>query len=202
MNVDTNQFDELEYVFIDDPVTSLDENHLIELAVNLAGLIASAPEKIHFIITTHNPLFYNILYSERKLKCGYILSKLDDGNLMLEEKQGAANKAFSYHLHIKQLIEQAIKEGSVQRYHFTLLRNLYEKTAAFLGYEDWTNLLDTAEGDKASYLKRIINFSSHSNLSNEEISEPTEPEKKTVGLLLQNLTEHYGRWAQQEKKHD
>ena len=38
---DTAQFDELEYVFIDDPVTSLDENHLIELAVNLAGLIKS-----------------------------------------------------------------------------------------------------------------------------------------------------------------
>jgi wobble nucleotide-excising tRNase len=32
----------LEYVFIDDPVSSLDENHLIELAVNLAGLIKSS----------------------------------------------------------------------------------------------------------------------------------------------------------------
>ena len=36
---ETNEFDQLEYVFIDDPVSSLDENHLIELAVNLAGLI-------------------------------------------------------------------------------------------------------------------------------------------------------------------
>ena len=36
---ETGQFDQLEYVFIDDPVSSLDENHLIELAVNLAGLI-------------------------------------------------------------------------------------------------------------------------------------------------------------------
>lgn len=35
----TNDFDHLEYIFIDDPVTSLDENHLIELAVNLAQLI-------------------------------------------------------------------------------------------------------------------------------------------------------------------
>ena len=31
----TSDYDELKYVFIDDPVTSLDENHLIELAVNL-----------------------------------------------------------------------------------------------------------------------------------------------------------------------
>lgn len=38
-NRDTKQFDELEYIFIDDPVSSLDENHLIELAVNIAELI-------------------------------------------------------------------------------------------------------------------------------------------------------------------
>lgn len=36
---DNNQFDKLEYVFIDDPVSSLDDTHLIELAVDLANLI-------------------------------------------------------------------------------------------------------------------------------------------------------------------
>lgn len=38
----TDQFDNLKYVFIDDPVTSLDDNHLIQLAVDLAGLIKKA----------------------------------------------------------------------------------------------------------------------------------------------------------------
>ena len=38
---ETNQFDQLEYIFIDDPVSSLDENHLIQLAVNLGRLIKS-----------------------------------------------------------------------------------------------------------------------------------------------------------------
>jgi hypothetical protein len=33
------QFGQLEYVFIDDPVSSLDDTHLIELAVDLADLI-------------------------------------------------------------------------------------------------------------------------------------------------------------------
>ena len=36
---ETDQFNQLQYVFIDDPVTSLDENHLIEIAVNLADVI-------------------------------------------------------------------------------------------------------------------------------------------------------------------
>ncbi|HHZ5642246.1 TPA: hypothetical protein ACWKPK_005562 [Escherichia coli] len=55
----TDEFDKLEYVFIDDPVSSLDDNHLIELAVDLAGLIKSSKSTLKFIITTHNPLFYN-----------------------------------------------------------------------------------------------------------------------------------------------
>jgi hypothetical protein len=61
-NRSTDAFNKLEYVFIDDPVSSLDENHLIELAVNLAGLIKTSPStNLKFIITTHSPLFYNVL---------------------------------------------------------------------------------------------------------------------------------------------
>ncbi|MCB5932104.1 hypothetical protein LJB63_22490, partial [[Eubacterium] rectale] len=54
-NRSTNKFDDLEYIFIDDPVSSLDENHLIELAVNIAEVIKSSDynlNKLKFIITT------------------------------------------------------------------------------------------------------------------------------------------------------
>jgi wobble nucleotide-excising tRNase len=63
---ETQEFDKLEYVFIDDPVSSLDENHLIELAVDLAQLIKSNQSELKFIITSHNPLFYNVLHNEFK----------------------------------------------------------------------------------------------------------------------------------------
>ena len=36
---ETQDFNNLKYIFIDDPVSSLDENHLIELAVNISCLI-------------------------------------------------------------------------------------------------------------------------------------------------------------------
>lgn len=39
---ETPKFNKLEYVFIDDPVSSLDDNHLIELAVNIGELIKSS----------------------------------------------------------------------------------------------------------------------------------------------------------------
>ncbi|MDQ8874881.1 anticodon nuclease [Acinetobacter nosocomialis] len=194
---ETDKFDQLEYIFIDDPVSSLDENHLIELAVHLAELIRSAPLRLKFIITTHNPLFYNVLYSELGVKSGYILSKFDEDFYDLEEKKGSSNKAFSYHLHIKQIIEQAIKQNHVQRYHFTLLRNLYEKIAGFFGYKEWADLLNTVEGNKQSYIT-LMNSLSHLKLSNAEIAELTPPQKQTVRLLLDNLINNYGAWPEEE----
>jgi hypothetical protein len=192
---ETNQFDHLEYIFIDDPVSSLDENHLIELAVNLAGLIKSSQStSLKFIVTTHSPLFYNVLFNELNGKVCYMLERLEDGTFALTEKKGDSNTSFSYHLYLKRTIEQAILESQIQKYHFTLLRNLYEKTASFLGYPKWSELLPD---DKQAYLNRIIQFTSHSTLSNEAIAEPTNPEKQTVKFLLNHLKTTYRFWQEE-----
>lgn len=192
---ETNQFDELKYVFIDDPVSSLDENHLIELAVNIAELIKSSQSELKFIITTHNPLFYNVLYNELELKkknkegkeCCFLLDKKDDGTYELNGKLGDSNKSFSYHNYLRQVLQEAVDDNNIEKYHFILLRNLYEKTANFLGYPQWSDLLPD---DKKTYYNRIIQFTSHSTLSNETVPEPTEPEKQTLKLLLRHLVDN------------
>lgn len=126
----TEAYNDLKYIIIDDPVSSLDENHLIELAVNIAETIKNSNNPdLKFIITTHNTLFYNVLYNELSLKQGYMLRKQEDGTYEFEEKKGDSNKSFSYHLFLKHTLEEAIQSNSIQKYHFTLLRNLYEKTA-------------------------------------------------------------------------
>jgi len=193
-NRSTDAFNNLEYVFIDDPVSSLDENHLIELAVNLAGLIKSSQSDLKFIVTTHSPLFYNVLFNELNGKVCYLLERFDDGSFALTEKNGDSNKSFSYHLYLKQTIEQAIADDKVERFHFTLLRNLYEKTASFLGYPRWSELLPD---DRQLYLNRIIQFTSHSTLSNETVAQPTPAEKATVKLLLDHLKNSHGFWPRQ-----
>ena len=192
---ETPQFNELEYVFIDDPVSSLDENHLIELAVNIAELIKSSQSDIKFIITTHNPLFYNVLYNELELKkknrqgneCCYLLKKEDDGTYELNGKLGDSNKSFSYHLYLRSVLQEAVDDNKIEKYHFMLLRNLYEKTANFLDYPQWSDLLPD---DKKTYYNRIIQFTSHSTLSNEAVPEPTGPEKNTLKLLLKHLVDN------------
>lgn len=191
----TDAFNKLTYVFVDDPVSSLDENHLIELAVNLATLIKSSESPdLKFIITTHSPLFYNVLFNELKTKTCYMLEHFEDGSYTLTEKQGDSNKGFSYHLHLLQTIEQAIADRKVERFHFTLLRNLYEKTAGFLGYPKWSELLPD---DKQLYYGRIINFTSHSTLPNEAVAQPSPAESATIKLLLDHLKNSHAFWQPQ-----
>lgn len=185
----TQDFNNLKYIFIDDPVSSLDENHLIQLAIDLAEIIKSA-DGLKFVISTHNTLFYNVLYNELSLKNGYFLKKYDDGSFELDEKKGDSNKAFSYHLFLKKTIEEAIRNREIQKYHFTLLRNLYEKTANFLGYARWSELLPD---EKELYVRQINRFS-HSTLTDDEVAEPTEIEKNIVVYLLNHLIDNYSYW--------
>ena len=180
---ETDQFNDLKYVFIDDPVSSLDENHLIELAVNLGGLIKRTTG-LKFIISTHNPLFFNVLFNETGGKACYMFHKNEDGSYDLQEKNGDSNKSFSYHHYLIQVLQDAIDNNNIQKYHFMLLRNLYEKTANFLGYPQWSKLLPD---EQTAYYNRIIQFTSHSTLSNEVVPEPTEPEKNTLKVLLRHL---------------
>ena len=60
----TDEFNYLEYIVIDDPVSSIDDSRIIEIAVNLFRIINSSKNKqLNFLITTHHALFYNVLFN-------------------------------------------------------------------------------------------------------------------------------------------
>lgn len=190
---ETNQFDNLEYVFIDDPVSSLDDNHLIELAVNLAKLLKASKSDLKFIITTHNPLFYNVLHNEFKKGTykKYILKKYDEGNYELVSNQNN-DSPFSYHLFLIAEIEKAIETEQLKKYHFNFLRNILEKTATFLGYDNWGELLPKMEDGKVNpYESRIINISSHSKHSGDEIVELSDADKRVLKFVLAEIKKNH-----------
>jgi len=202
---ETNVFDKLEYVFIDDPVSSLDENHLIELAVDVAELLKSSGftdgQGLKFIITTHNPLFYNILCNEfnsddnsvnwkGKHFQKYRLLKHEDVTFDLEPQPN--DSPFSYHLFLKAELEKAANTGDIRKYHFNFLRNILEKTSTFVGFKRWEELLPSNDDGRANpYMKRIMNLSSHSKHSGEEVAEPEEEDKRVFRFLVQKLDEMY-----------
>ncbi|MDH6535409.1 anticodon nuclease [Parabacteroides sp. 52] len=190
---ETDQFNDLKYVFIDDPVSSLDDNHLIELAVNIAGLIKSSQSNLEFIITTHNPLFYNVLFNEfnnADSRYGYKvkhskkwrLEKLNDGTFSLEDSK---DSPFSYHLFLLSELEKVMVSGDIQKYHFNFLRNILEKTSTFLGYTNWEELLP--QEARSAYYRRILNLSSHSKHHGEESSIIEENDKRVLRYLVNDL---------------
>ncbi|RPF43412.1 AAA domain-containing protein [Hydrogenoanaerobacterium saccharovorans] len=197
---ETDKFDNLKYVFIDDPVTSLDENHLIQIAVDLAKIIKDSKSELKFIITTHNPLFYNVLsnefnnknkqsgYNPNKHFKKYCLTKNEDLNYELNNSN---DSPFSYHLFLLDEIETAIETEQIYKYHFSFLRNILEKTATFLGYDNWGDLLTPVKGERESYIKRILNLSSHSKHSAEEIVMITDGDKRMLKNLVQEISKIY-----------
>lgn len=197
---ETDQFNELKYVFIDDPVSSLDENHLIELAVNIAELIRKSESKIKFVITTHNPLFYNVLYNElnnadqetkdkTKKSLKKRLEKLDDGTYLLHDSN---DSPFSYHLFLLSELEKAIQTGNIKKYHYNFLRQILEKTSTFLGYKKWRELLTLLPDDAhEAYYNRIINLCSHGKHSGEETSIIDDNDKRVLSYLVREIKNIY-----------
>ena len=198
----TQDFNNLEYIFIDDPVSSLDENHLIQLAVDISTLIKRSESDLKFIITTHNPLFYNVLYNQFKNNkkknkyTKYLLEKKGDDLYNLRKQN--SDSPFPYHLLLLSELNEAIKNNDIKKYHFNFLRNILEKTATFLGYEQWSELLPKSidnvnqSSDKVNlYYTRIINISSHSKHSGEETAIITPQDVDTLKLLVNDLQEKY-----------
>lgn len=212
-NRPTEKFDGLEYIFIDDPVSSLDDSHLIELAVDLAKLIKSSSyiegNGLRFIITTHSPLFYNVLHNElnndlknpiqggtpvwlykRGQSEKYRLDKKADGTYELTTSN---DHPFSYHLFLLSELNEAIKTGQIKKYHFSFLRNILEKTSTFLGYKRWESLLEkTGDGSPDPFANRIVNLSSHSAHAAEEVADVEDKDKEKLSELVKHLTETYG----------
>lgn len=194
-----SKFKDLEYVFVDDPVSSLDDNHLIELAIDLAKLIKdSKSDNIKFIITTHNPLFYNVLWNEfknNKYASQFILEKIDGNPEVYNLKKQNNDSPFAYHLYLKNEIERAINTDTIQRFHFNLLRNILEKTANFLGYDKWGDLLPKdPDGSNPTEVRltRMINLYNHSSYSSEDAAIIKPEEKMILRNLINHLNNSYG----------
>lgn len=185
-NPQATPFDQLEYVFIDDPVSSLDDNHLIELAVDLARLIKSSKTGLKFIITTHNPLFFNVLWNEFNRAPKYVLRRNEDATYALVVQDD--DSPFSYHLHLKEELLKAAETGQIKKFHFNFLRNVLEKTSTFLGYKEWGQLLPGVAGEavagRGNPYARIINLYNHAKHSGDEIAEVEEEHKRVFRFLV------------------
>jgi len=196
-NRTTPKFNDLEYIIIDDPVSSIDDTKIITMAIKLIETINLAKNKdTKFFVTTHHALYYNILHNafRRKGDCkytGYILSK---NNTVLELRRQENDTPFAYHSLIVDEIKKAVDINNIQKFHFNLFRSLLEKTANFLGYNNWA---DCISGDNKAEFIRVINLYSHNRLSELEYKELSSEDNILFKVTFNNFIKEF-RWKVEE----
>lgn len=62
----TGPYKWVKYIYIDDPISSLDEHNAIVVANHLVQLFRDTPNQLKTVISTHHILFFNVLSNEIK----------------------------------------------------------------------------------------------------------------------------------------
>lgn len=163
----------VKYVYIDDPISSLDENNAIAVASHLAYLLTNAQNTPKTVISTHHTLFFNVLCNEiGKGKSHRFFLKNDpasDGYLLSDTD----SKPFLHHLATLAELNKVTQSGDIRRHHFNMMRCIMEQTAIFCGLDRWTECIKVPENDPDRDLhERMINVMSHADYL---INEPQDP---------------------------
>ena len=175
----------VRYIYIDDPISSLDDNNAIAVASHLATLVSGADIKV--IVSTHHALFYNVLCNEIAKAERLFFQKLSGNGYILKD---TSKTPFFHHVALLKELKRAADSGELYTYHFNILRNILEKTAAFHGYMDFSSCLRKEDEDSVVH-RRIINLLSHGNYSIFDPKEMVEENKEHFKRILNDFLEDY-----------
>jgi len=180
----------VKYLFIDDPISSLDDNYAIEVAVHLMQVLKNAQSTIKAVISTHHGLFFNVVHNEAKNKNSHFMSKLTPhDSFQIQDMSDTPNFQ-----HTALLLELArvSASGKIYTYHFNILRNILEKTAAFHGYQKFSDCIQQGENDlDGSIHERFVNLFSHGKYSLFDPVKITEENKHYFREVLSNLIKNF-----------
>ena len=176
-------------IYIDDPVSSLDDNNTISIACDLAELLKNNQDKFKTIISSHHGLFFNVMCNELKKQKHkkYFLHKDKTTNYL--HLQSTDDVPFFHHVASLSKIQAAIDSDLIYTYHFNMLRSILEKTSSFLGYNDFSDCL-TGIDDEVLYA-RALNLLSHGNHSIYEPREMNQDNKDLFKEIFQNFLDKY-----------
>lgn len=177
----------VKYIYIDDPISSLDDNNVIAVASHLANLMSDTDIKV--IISSHHTLFYNVLCNEINNPERLFFQRLTKNGLYI--LKDTSNTPFFYHVALLKELKKVADSGKIYSYHFNILRNVLEKTAAFHGYQHFSSCLRIDNDDDFIVHKRMVNIMSHGNYSVFEPAPLADDNKEYFRNILDNFLEDY-----------
>lgn len=155
----------VKYIYIDDPISSLDDNNTVAIAHHLAQLLKRSESGIKVIVSSHHTLFFNVMCNEWSNAAKYFLGRVEDGaGYSLKSMYG--DTARFYHVAMLRELKMAADSGELYTYHFNILRNIMEKTATFHGYSDFSHFISVEDDDEdKTLLTRLIQVLNHGGYS-------------------------------------
>lgn len=184
----------VKYIYIDDPISSLDDNNAVAVAVLLAEIFRD--ESVKVVISTHHALFYNALWNVFK---DSVKKREELGTLHLK-KDGEECYRISYtrdtprFLHVAMLEElwKRSESGELYTYHFAMLRNVLERAASFHGYSNIEECFKNEDiSNESNLYNRMINILTHGNYSLYEPIEMLDDNKELFKQILTAFTKNY-----------
>ena len=186
----TGPYNWVKYIYIDDPISSLDEHNAITVANHLAQLLKGTDSQLKTVISTHHTLFFNVLGNELKRANKYFLSRDESlEGLCLRE---TGNTPFFHHVAALADLYEADRDGRLYTHHFNMLRAILEKTASFHGYESFSECIKRdADDEDGIFHTRLVNILSHGNYSLFEPREMLEENKQNFRKILHEFIRRY-----------
>lgn len=185
----------VKYFYIDDPISSLDENNAIAVGHDLAQLLARKDHSIKTVISTHHSLFFNVLWNElreiahQKFAPYFLSCSKKTGQFQLTFTR---DTPFFHHVALLKEICEARNADELYTHHFNALRSLLEKSSCFHGHPKFSVCIKKTEDDPDETLfGRIINVLSHGNYSFYEPTEMLPETKETFEKVLDDFLEFY-----------
>src|SRR5690606_9809149 len=186
----------VKYIYIDDPISSLDEHNAIAVAHHLAQMLKRANSDAKAVISTHHTLFFNVLHNEfrddlrKKTAKPYFLSKDSHSGEYLLRYTG--DTPFFHHVATLIQLHQAAQTGELYTYHFNMLRAVLEKTASYHGYPGFSACIKRDDDDPdGDFHARLIAILNHGNYSLYEPQEMIEENKRHFRQILEDFLERY-----------
>lgn len=186
----------VKYVYIDDPISSLDEHNAISVGNHLAQLLNKADNPLKVVISSHHPLFFNVMHNEldarksKKVSAHFLSRSKTDGSYTLAYT-GAT--PFFHHVAVLTDLYQAAQSDELYTYHFNMLRSVLEKSASFHGFSKFSDCIPTDDSDDPDGVlhARLINIMSHGDYSLFEPVPMGEENKGHFKTILNGFLSRY-----------
>jgi hypothetical protein len=175
----------VKYIYIDDPISSLDDNNAVAVAHHLAQLLKDSPDR-KVVVSTHHVLFFNVLCNELKKTRKYFITRESQaGGFTVRETDSTP---FLYHLASLVELHEVKRSGALYTHHFNMMRRVMEQTACFFGYARWDECIKPEDDDPNQTLyKRVIDLMNHGDYSLYEPREMMPENKDLFGRVLQQF---------------